>query len=556
MSAIATTVGSYSPPHARPAFAWRCTATILGCLALAVSLTAMLGWLIGERGLRSFTDGHADMKANTAVALALAATALLIQASEASGRRSRRLSLVLAVTVGAISFLTLLEWATGLDLGIDQFLFRDVARAGADQPGRMAPGSAVALVLISTSIVLTALGHRPLLRQLCLLGAAVIGLVALLGYASDLPGLYGFPADRRMALPTALALLALGAGLLAAQPGSGPMAYVNRLSPGARMGVRLLPAVIVIPTTLALLRLAGTKLGLVDTATGSWLVYVSTIGLFCWVIVVYARRLDAAEDKRRAEVAEQHRQVEELNATLEQRVQQQTSELQAANHELEAFAYSLAHDLRAPLRAIGGFGARLERRHGDQLGDGGLELLARIRAASGRMGDLIDAMLLLSEVTRRQLTFVPIDLAEIAHEVADELQAEDENRRVQFEIQEGLFVLGDEQLLRILMRNLLENAWKFTAHRDDARIDVKRADRGVFAISDNGAGFNMDFADLLFKPFSRLHREDEFPGTGIGLTTAERIALRHGGAVWGWGEPDAGATFYIKLDSLDLVLGP
>ncbi len=556
MSAIATRLGWYSHPPARPAFTSRRGATILGWIALVLSLTAMLGWLIGERALRSITDGHADMKANTAVALTLAAIALLIQASGASGRRTRRLSLVLAATVGAISLVTLLEWLTGLDLGIDQLLFRDVARVGAHYPGRMAPGSAIALLLIGNSIVLTTLARRPLLRQLCLLGAAVIGLVALLGYASDLPGVYGFPADARMSLPTALALLALGAGMLAAQLGSGPMAYVTRLSPGARMGVRLLPAAIVIPTTLALLRLAGTKLGLFNTATGAWLVCVWTIGLFCWMIIVYARRLDGTEQKRRVDVAEQHRRVEELNATLEQRVQQQTSELQAANHELEAFAYSLAHDLRAPLRAIGGFGARLERRHGDQLGDGGLELLARIRAASGRMGDLIDAMLLLSEVTRRQLSFMPVDLAEIAHQVADELRAEDDTRSVQFEIQDGLFVLGDERLLRILMRNLLENAWKFTAHREDARIEVKRADAGVFAISDNGAGFNMDFADLLFKPFSRLHREDEFPGTGIGLTTAERIALRHGGAVWGWGAPDGGATFYIKLDSLDLVLGP
>jgi signal transduction histidine kinase len=556
MSSIATKLDSYGPPHARPAFALKRGATVLGCIALALSLTAIVGWLIGEQGLRSITDGHADMKANAAVALALAATALLIQASGASGRRMRRLSLALAVIVGAIGLVTLLEWLTGLDPGIDQLLFGDVARVGADHPGRMAPGTAIALLLISTSIVLTALGRRPLLRQLCQLGAGVVGLVALLGYASHFPGLYGFSAATRMALPTALALLAIGAGMLAAQPRSGPMAYVARLSPGARMGIRLLPAVIVIPTTLALLRLAGTNLGLFDAATGSWLVYVSTIGLFCWLIVVYARGLDAAEEKRRVDVAEQHRQVEELNATLEQRVQQQTSELQAANHELEAFAYSLAHDLRAPLRAIGGFGARLERRHGDQLGDGGLELLARIRAASGRMGDLIDAMLLLSEVTRRRLSFMPIDLAEIAHQVVDELRAEDETRRVQIEIQDGLFVLGDEQLLRILMRNLLENAWKFTAHREDARIEVKRADPGVFAISDNGAGFNMDFADLLFKPFSRLHREDEFPGTGFGLTTAERIALRHGGAVWGWGAPDAGATFYIKLDSLDLVLGP
>jgi signal transduction histidine kinase len=554
MSAIAGELHGYAPPRPLPAFAWRRSATILGSVALAVALIGLLGWLLGESALRSFAGGTAEMKANTAIMGALAATAVLIEASGSARRGARIAALLLGVAVAVISAATLIESLARVDLGIDRLLFDDVARPGAPHPGRMAPSSAVALLLIGVAIVLTAKGRRPLLRQFCALCAAVIALIALLGYASDLPALYGFAADTRMAFPTAALLMALALGILAAQPACGPMAYLSDLSPGARMGVRLLPAVILIPTTLALLRLAGTKTGLVDAATGSWLVYVATIGLFCGVIVLSARSLDAADAQRRREVAEQQRRVHELNATLEQRVQQRTSELEAANHELEAFAYSLAHDLRAPLRAIAGFGATLERRHGAELGDDGRRLLTRIRRASGRMGDLIDAMLVLSEVTRRQLTFELVDLAEIVREVADELRAEDETRNVQLEIREGLYVLGDQQLLRVLMRNLLENSWKFTAHRDDARIIVTRADRGVFAISDNGAGFNMDFADLLFKPFARLHREDEFPGTGIGLTTAERIALRHGGALWGEGAPGSGATFFLKLDALGEAL--
>jgi PAS domain S-box-containing protein len=257
-------------------------------------------------------------------------------------------------------------------------------------------------------------------------------------------------------------------------------------------------------------------------------------------------QVEDVTEQRRAE-----RSIGELRATLEQRVSQRTAELQAANHELEAFAYSLAHDLRAPLRAIDGFGAALARRHGEALGSDGRELLDRMRNASSRMGDLIDSMLLLSELTRRELAFTRIDLSLMARQITGELRATDPARDVELTIEDGLEVHGDASLVRILIANLLDNAWKFTEHREHAVIEVSRAGDGVFAVTDNGAGFNMEFADLLFRPFARLHREDEFPGTGVGLTTAERIALRHGGVLWGEGQPDVGATFYFTLDPAD-----
>jgi PAS domain S-box-containing protein len=254
-------------------------------------------------------------------------------------------------------------------------------------------------------------------------------------------------------------------------------------------------------------------------------------------------QVEDVTEHRRAE-----RRIRELRATLEQRVSQRTAELQAANHELASFAYSLAHDLRAPLRAIDGFGAALARRHGGALGADGRELLDRMRSASSRMGDLIDSMLLLSELTRRELSFTRIDLSSMARQIAGELESADPSRDVELTIDDGLEAHGDAGLVRILVANLLDNAWKFTEQREHAEIDVSRVGDGVFAVTDNGAGFNMEFADLLFKPFARLHREDEFPGTGVGLTTAERIALRHGGVLWGEGQPGVGATFYFTLD--------
>jgi PAS domain S-box-containing protein len=237
-----------------------------------------------------------------------------------------------------------------------------------------------------------------------------------------------------------------------------------------------------------------------------------------------------------------------LNTELERRVLQRTAELRAANQELEGFAYSLAHDLRAPVRAINGFGAALSQSHGDELGDRGRETLDRIRRASAKMGELIDAMLLLSELTRRELSITSVDLSAATREIGEQLRARDPSRQVEFVIEDGLETVGDRRLVRVLMCELLENAWRFTGPREHARIEVMRAGRGVFAVRDNGVGFNMDFAGLLFEPFARLHREDEFPGTGIGLTTVERIVRRHGGGVWGEGRLGEGATFYFRLE--------
>ena len=248
-------------------------------------------------------------------------------------------------------------------------------------------------------------------------------------------------------------------------------------------------------------------------------------------------------------------EIRRLNSQLEDRVRERTedllrrtAELRAANQELEAFAYSLAHDLRAPIRAINGFGAALARNDGDRLGDRGRETLERIRRASTRMGELIDAMLLLSQLTRRELSLTRVDLSALAGEISEQLRARDPARRVEFVIEDGLQIVGDPELVRVLIANLLENAWKFTGPREHARIEVLRAGAGVFAVRDNGVGFNMDFAEMLFKPFARLHREDEFPGNGVGLTTVERIVRRHGGAVWGAGRPGQGASFYFKLE--------
>jgi PAS domain S-box-containing protein len=226
-------------------------------------------------------------------------------------------------------------------------------------------------------------------------------------------------------------------------------------------------------------------------------------------------------------------------------------EIRALNQELEAFSYSVSHDLRAPLRAIDGFSQALLEDCGDRLDEQGRDHLRRVRAATQRMAQLIDDMLTLSRVTRAELRREIVDLSKLAEEIAAELRRADPDRTAEVEIEPGLVAAGDPRLLRVLVGNLLSNAWKFTAGSEPARIELGRcptsADGRGFFVRDNGAGFDMTYANKLFAPFQRLHRQSEFPGTGVGLAIVQRIVHRHGGRVWAEGAVGRGATFYFTL---------
>ncbi|GHA71941.1 CHASE domain-containing protein [Cognatilysobacter bugurensis] len=254
-------------------------------------------------------------------------------------------------------------------------------------------------------------------------------------------------------------------------------------------------------------------------------------------------QLEDITERMRAEA-----RVHALNRTLEARVALRTRELSQANQELESFAYSVSHDLRAPLRAIDGFSRILAERHGAVLDDSGRDYLTRVRRAAGRMGELIDAMLKMSRLTRGDMRLEVVDLSRLAAEIADDLRAEDAERPVEFVIQPGLTTTGDATLLRNLLSNLLANAWKFTREREPARIEFGRfEDSGEYFVQDNGAGFDQAYVDKLFRPFQRLHSQEAYAGHGIGLATVKRIVERHGGAIRAEGAEGEGALFRFTL---------
>ena len=260
-------------------------------------------------------------------------------------------------------------------------------------------------------------------------------------------------------------------------------------------------------------------------------------------------------EKRSRELRRARDQILLLNGELEERVRQRTAQLETANQELEAFSYSVSHDLRSPLKSIDGFSHLLERTLGDKAGEKGTHYLNRIRSGVRQMADLIDGLLSLAQLSRDKLQFSKVDLANIARSVEKECRERDPERQAHILIQDTMPVIGDQRLLSVILQNLLGNAWKFTSRRELARIEVGsqpgNAGETVYFVRDNGAGFDMAYAEKLFGTFQRLHSPADFAGTGIGLATVKRVVDRHGGRIWAEGKENEGAVFYFTLGAVE-----
>jgi len=295
-----------------------------------------------------------------------------------------------------------------------------------------------------------------------------------------------------------------------------------------------------------------TRLALATEARTRWSVEAAAAALFLMTLAgslllwrEIARERLLAEDLEKSEASYRG-----LAESLEQQVGTRTRELQNLNEELQAFTYSVSHDLRAPLRAIDGFSSILLEDHGDKLDESAQEFLGRIRRAVRRMNQLIQSLLDLSRATRVELKIQTVPISKLAVSIIEGLRQASPERQVEASIQPGLTAEGDPNLIRIVLENLLSNAWKFSSRQETARIDfgaVAHEGRREFFVRDNGAGFDPAYVGRLFKPFQRLHSESEFEGNGIGLATAQRIVRRHGGSIRAESNNGGGATFYFSL---------
>jgi light-regulated signal transduction histidine kinase (bacteriophytochrome) len=256
---------------------------------------------------------------------------------------------------------------------------------------------------------------------------------------------------------------------------------------------------------------------------------------------------------------ERHKITDELEVyrhDLERLVKERTARMEQLNKELESFCYSVSHDLRAPLRSINGFTSALMEDYVDAIDDQGMDYLSRVCGGANRMSELIDALLDVSRVTRAEPVLEHVDMGQLAHEVVDELHMRNPDRHVDVDIQQDMNIVADRRFIKIILENLLENAWKYTSKKAKAEITVgllKRDGEDVYFVRDDGAGFDMRYAGKLFEAFQRLHQQDEFAGTGIGLATVQKIIHQHSGRIWADASPGKGATFYFTLAPVHLL---
>lgn len=496
-----------------------------------MGVLVLLGWLFNIELLKRPLPKLVAMNPLTATCFILSSLSLFLLTRSASTKRQINAAMSIAYVVIVISMTRLLSLTLSLNIHIDEWLFhnkleKDIA---GNVSNRMAPNTAVAFLFTGVALLMldrqTTRGRVP--SQYIALAIGTLGMLSVLGYMYQVGAFYGVLAYIPMAIHTAICFLLIAIAIMFAHPEKGLMAVFTSTEAGATNARIMIPAAIIIPQVLGLFRLYSAWAGIFSLEFGTAVLILCTIMIFLIVVWLTIRELNRKDALRLA--------------ALEQ--------LRATNKELEAFSYSVSHDLRAPLRAIQGYTQMLNEDYGTLLDDEGKRIIDVVKSNTTRMGKLIDSLLAFSHLGRKEIQKTNIDMNGLTRNVFDEIERS-ARHNANITIADLHNAKGDYNLVHQVMLNLVSNALKYSSKKEQPVIEIsseKKDNQVIFSVKDNGAGFDMQFANKLFGVFQRLHTDNEFEGTGIGLAIINRIVAKHGGQVWAEGKVDEGAAFYFTL---------
>ena len=517
-------------------------------------LLDLFGWILNIPVLKSINPAWTPMKPITAVSLFLSAILLTLIIRGIRGRKIRIICYMAAILICLAGMMTIADYLIHLLFNKDfhssfpflsWFLSHDV---------RMAIITAIVLFFSGVILILLIAGN-----QYCVNAAHIlIWPVAILSYLVPVCYILGIEittsfTQSAVALNTGITFCAFSLAVFMIHPHSWLMNTFTGIESGSIMAQRMIPWLFVIPIIIGWFRVKGEVAGVFPSSVGVALVAVTYTACFIFLLWLTARsvnRIDKIRRKDEEELKKSEEKIRLMNAELEQRVEDRTRELEMTIKEMEAFSYSISHDLRSPLRHLTGFVNLLVKNVGSELDDKSRHYLDVISGSAVFMGHLIDDILTFSKFGRTELITSSIDLNVLLNEAMELVHDEVGKRKIKWKIAPLPNINGDPSMLKIVLMSLLSNAIKFTRKNQYSVIEIgfiPESEEHIIYVKDNGVGFNMEFSDKLFSLFQRLHHIDDFEGTGVGLAIIKRIIQRHGGRTWAEGIVDKGATFYFSL---------
>lgn len=500
---------------------------------ILIGFLVLVSWILDIEFIKRPIPGLVAMNPATAICFILSGLALWQLTSNSARNHSEqyKYGLMLAGLVLIIATVKIVGVLLEVDSHVDTLLFYEKLENDlvGNISNRMAPNTALAFFLASIALFIlnytTRGNHVP--AQFIAMSIGMVGILSILGYLYQVKVFYGFLKHLPMAINTAISFLLLSLGILFAQPHKGLMAEFTSDYSGAKTARILIPAAICIPALLGFLRLYSAWKMSISIELGSALLILSIIIVFLVLIWLSTRMLNR-EDALRKEAEE---------------------ETQKVNQQLEAFSYSVAHDMRAPLRAVNGYAQMLKEDYENILDDEGKRIIGMITTSSVQMGRLIDDLLAFSRLGRKEIQKTEVDLNKLVVNVLSQVQKSTPHQ-AKVVVKKLHSVYGDYTLLHQVVYNLVANAVKYSSKRENPQVHIStkiKDTKLIFRIKDNGAGFDMKYANKLFGVFQRLHMPHEFEGTGVGLAIVHRIITKHDGEIWAKGQVDQGATFHFSL---------